>query len=104
VVAVPPNDAYQVTVAGAGFHGTATAGVMVANDNRQVDFISGQASGILDFNPLTVSALTASPPGAVPDRHRPYAAAPAGITLSRSVTEFTSSTPAASGTDDRSST
>jgi hypothetical protein len=71
VVAVPPNDAYQVTVAGAGFHGTATASVMVANDNRQVDFISGQASGILDFKPLTVSALTASPPGAVPDRHRP---------------------------------
>ncbi len=41
---------YYVTASGSGFSGTATATASVGNENVEVDFISGQNLGVVNFN------------------------------------------------------
>lgn len=41
---------YTVNVSGVGFVGTGSASVEITNKNREVDFISGRSTGIVDFN------------------------------------------------------
>ena len=40
---------HNLTVQGGGFIGTATAAVNMANQNVEVDFLSGQATGVINF-------------------------------------------------------
>lgn len=54
-IKVPGPGSYTVTVSGGAFSGTAASVVQVNADNREVDFTSGQTSGVIDFE--------ASPPG-----------------------------------------
>jgi hypothetical protein len=58
-VKVPGAGIYTVSVSGGSFNGTATNVVDVASDNREIDFISGQNTGVVDF---TAAPVTANPP------------------------------------------
>jgi len=49
-----------LTVQGAGFTGTATATVDVTNQNVEVDFLSGHATGIVNFGPAAPGPVAAS--------------------------------------------
>ncbi|HIQ23240.1 MAG TPA: hypothetical protein EYH34_18605 [Planctomycetes bacterium] len=47
---------YTVTASGGGFSGTSTAHVLVGNDNIEIDFISGQPWGVINFEENTPPA------------------------------------------------
>lgn len=47
---VPGPGTYTVVVAGGQFQGSATNVVTVTNQNREIDFTSGQTTGVVDFN------------------------------------------------------
>ena len=47
---------HGITVSGAGFVGTGSAQVTVGTQNREVDFISGSAGAIVDFQPVAPPA------------------------------------------------
>jgi hypothetical protein len=52
----------QVTASSGTFAGTATATLTLDGDNREIDFISGNASGVVDFGGLN-HAPVLNPPG-----------------------------------------
>jgi hypothetical protein len=58
-----------LTVQGAGFTGTATATVDVTDQNVEVDFLSGHATGIVNFGPAAPGPVAASD-GAFTDKVR----------------------------------
>ncbi|MDB5385400.1 MAG: hypothetical protein JWM11_1046 [Planctomycetaceae bacterium] len=67
-IKVPGPGTYTVTVSGGAFSGTATNVVQVGTDNREIDFTSGQSTGIVDFvipppasNAPPVNTLPAGP-------------------------------------------
>lgn len=49
-IQVPGPGTYTVQVSGGSFVGTATSTVVVGADNREIDFISGSTTGVVDFN------------------------------------------------------
>ena len=53
-----PAGTYTVSVSGGTFRGTGTSKVTIGTSNREVDFISGETSGSVDFAPLPNSAPT----------------------------------------------
>lgn len=55
-IQVPGPGTYTVTVSGGDFFGTATSTVDVGSLNREVDFISGVADGVVDFGSSAVGA------------------------------------------------
>ncbi len=55
-IQVPGPGTYTVTVSGGDFFGTATSTVDVGSLNREIDFISGIADGVVDFGGPTVDA------------------------------------------------
>jgi hypothetical protein len=56
---------YTVNVSGGAFAGTASSIVQVGTDNREVDFISGDTAGVVDFEPI-ILIPNAPPVNAVP--------------------------------------
>lgn len=50
-----------VTVSGGGFNGVSTSQVTVGADNIEVDFISGRANGIVDFDTSSTPTVNSAP-------------------------------------------
>lgn len=55
-IQVPGSDAYTIVVSGGDFVGTATSVVQVGIRNREIDFSSGIAQGVIDFGLPPVGA------------------------------------------------
>ena len=57
-IQVPSNGTYHVTVSGSNFSGSASVDATVSGANVEVDFLSGQAGGMVNFTPVVTAAVT----------------------------------------------
>ena len=55
-IRVPSSGTYTVQVSGGTFTGSASSAVQVTTLNREVDFISGNSTGVVDFTPAPMGS------------------------------------------------